>query len=245
MGAGKSTALAAAREAGLETIEIDELIERELGMPIGEFFEREGEAEFRAREAEVVGCGCWSRPTAARSRSAAAACSRSGCARRWAPRRRLAPGRRRGGLAAGRAQRPPAGPRAPRTSRALLAARLPLYEELADAVAAAGRTRVVIARAMPSLLALLRSCRTGTRMVWAASASGDYPVFVGPGAARKRRVAACRGRRFCVTDTDGRRALLRARSSRSRRCGRGRAGRAAKTMAEAERRAAASWPTPE
>ena len=32
MGAGKSTALAAAREAGLQTTEIDELIERELGI---------------------------------------------------------------------------------------------------------------------------------------------------------------------------------------------------------------------
>ena len=54
MGAGKSTALAAAREAGMETTEVDELIEREIGAPIEEFFEREGEAEFRRREAAVV-----------------------------------------------------------------------------------------------------------------------------------------------------------------------------------------------
>ena len=40
MGAGKSTALAAAREAGLETTEIDELMEGELGKPIAEAFER-------------------------------------------------------------------------------------------------------------------------------------------------------------------------------------------------------------
>ena len=55
MGAGKSTALGAARDAGLAAIEADELMERELGMPIAEFFEREGEEAFRAREAEVVG----------------------------------------------------------------------------------------------------------------------------------------------------------------------------------------------
>src|SRR3954452_13244979 len=55
MGAGKSTALAAAREAGLETVEIDELMERELGKPLRQAFEEDGEEAFRAREAEVVG----------------------------------------------------------------------------------------------------------------------------------------------------------------------------------------------
>jgi 3-dehydroquinate synthase len=55
MGAGKSTALAAARQVGLETIEVDELMEREMGMPITEAFERFGEEGFREREAEVVG----------------------------------------------------------------------------------------------------------------------------------------------------------------------------------------------
>src|SRR3954451_986094 len=55
MGAGKSTALAAAREAGRETVEIDELMERELGKPIRQAFEEDGEEAFRAREAAVVG----------------------------------------------------------------------------------------------------------------------------------------------------------------------------------------------
>src|SRR3954467_7805408 len=55
MGAGKSTALGAAREAGLGTVEIDELMERELGKPIRQAFEEDGEEAFRAREAEVVG----------------------------------------------------------------------------------------------------------------------------------------------------------------------------------------------
>ena len=39
MGAGKSTALAAARELGLRTTEADELMEEALGMPIRDAFE--------------------------------------------------------------------------------------------------------------------------------------------------------------------------------------------------------------
>ena len=50
MGAGKSRAARAAREAGHEVLDTDELLERELGMPIDEFFASHGEAEFRRRE---------------------------------------------------------------------------------------------------------------------------------------------------------------------------------------------------
>ncbi len=55
MGAGKSTALAAARAAGLETTEIDDLMEADLGKEIFEAFASDGEEAFRAREGEVVG----------------------------------------------------------------------------------------------------------------------------------------------------------------------------------------------
>ena len=55
MGAGKSTALGAAAEAGLETTEIDELMADSFGIPIAEAFERHGEEAFRERESEVVG----------------------------------------------------------------------------------------------------------------------------------------------------------------------------------------------
>ena len=54
MGAGKSTALEVVREAGLKTVETDDLIERELGEPIAAYFEREGEAAFREQEAKVI-----------------------------------------------------------------------------------------------------------------------------------------------------------------------------------------------
>ncbi len=54
MGAGKSKAAQAAGRAGLETIDADRELERELGKPIPEFFEAEGEDEFRRREAQHV-----------------------------------------------------------------------------------------------------------------------------------------------------------------------------------------------
>ena len=54
MGAGKSRALRALREAGLEAIDADEALERALGTSIPEFFDRQGEAEFRRREEALV-----------------------------------------------------------------------------------------------------------------------------------------------------------------------------------------------
>jgi len=57
--------------------------------------------------------------------------------------------------------------------------------------------RALIARAMPSLLALAELPR-GTRMLWATSASGEYPVFVGSGLLGMGPWPL-EGRRFCVT----------------------------------------------
>ena len=55
MAAGKSAAArAAAATLGSAAEDADELIERNLGEPIAAFFEREGEAEFRRREEELV-----------------------------------------------------------------------------------------------------------------------------------------------------------------------------------------------
>ena len=79
----------------------------------------------------------------------------------------------------------------------LLDERLPLYEELADAVVPMADEGVV-ARALPAIQAL-SEMPEGTRLLWASSASGDYPVFVG------RDLLGTEwwpleGRRFCVTD---------------------------------------------
>ncbi len=180
MGAGKSTALAAARDAGLEAAEIDALIEEKAsGCRSAEFFDEFGEDAFRALEEEVVGGRPSAPPTAARSRLAAAASSPSGV--------REALGRhvvvwlqvdaREAWRRIARSDRPLAS-NAEDVER-LLEQRHPFYEPLADAVIPPG-DRGLISRAMPSLLALCE-LPSGTKMLWAASTSGEYPVFAGPG----------------------------------------------------------------
>ena len=109
------------------------------------------------------------------------------------------------GAAADSAQRPLAGD--PDEFRALHGSRAALYEELADAILAdlplggAGRTA-------PALRALA-AAPDGTRLLWASSASGDYPVLIGRGllksggAERLGRVwpiDRARSRPFCVSD---------------------------------------------
>src|SRR5256714_11420185 len=55
MGAGKSSAArAVAAELGVDPIDCDAELERELGAPIEEFFDREGEPAFREREEEAA-----------------------------------------------------------------------------------------------------------------------------------------------------------------------------------------------
>jgi 3-dehydroquinate synthetase/shikimate kinase len=197
MGAGKSSALAAARAVGLETTEIDELMERELGLPIAEAFERDGEEAFRAREAEVVGRLLEDAKGGAIALGGGSVLSeriRAALARHvvvWLQ------------IDADEAWRRIAGSGRPLARSAedvgeLLAARLPLYEQLADAIVPRG-DRDQIARALPSVQALAELPQ-GTKLLWAASPSGEYPVFVGRGLLGAGRWSLA-GRRFCVTDT--------------------------------------------
>jgi shikimate kinase/3-dehydroquinate synthase len=196
MGAGKSTALGAAREAGLETVEIDELMERELGKPIRQAFEEDGEEAFRTREAEVVG--------SLLERADGGAIALGGGS--------ILSERVREALArhtvvlleidAAEAWRRIEGTERPlATSEAdverLLAERLPLYEQLADAIVPMADAGVVV-RALPAIEAL-EEMPDETRLLWASSASGDYPVFVGPGILETGWWPLA-GRRFCVTD---------------------------------------------
>ncbi len=201
MGAGKSTALAAARTAGLETVEIDDLMERELEMPIKEAFERHGEEAFRAREAEVVGSLLERADGGAIALGGGSVLSeriRAALDRHvvvWLQ------------VDAREAWRRIAGSDRPLATNAedverLLAVREPLYEQLADAIVPVG-DREMIYRAMPTLLALL-DLPAGTRMLWATSASGEYPVLVGEGllgAIRENGWWPLTSRRFCVSDT--------------------------------------------
>jgi shikimate kinase/3-dehydroquinate synthase len=196
MGAGKSTALAAAREAGLETTEIDELMEAELGKPIRQAFEEGGEEAFRAREAEVVGSLLENADGGAIALGGGSVLSE---------RVRKALDRHTVVLLeidAAEAWRRIEGTERPlATSEAdverLLAERLPLYEELADAVIPVADEGVV-ARALPAIEALAEMPE-GTRLLWASSASGDYPVFVGRDLLGTEWWPL-QGHGFCITD---------------------------------------------
>jgi len=197
MGAGKSTALAAARGAGLETTEIDELMEAELGKPIRQAFEEEGEESFRAREAEVVGSLLENAEGGAIALGGGSVLSE---------RVRNALDRHTVVLleidAAEAWQRIEGTERPLATSeedvKRLLAERLPLYEELADAVVPMADEGVV-ARALPAIRALA-DMPEGTRLLWASSASGDYPVVVGSGLTGTPWWPLS-GRRFLIADT--------------------------------------------
>ena len=196
MGAGKSTALAAAREAGLETVEIDELMERELGRPIRRAFEEDGEEAFRAREAEVVGSLLEQADGGAIALGGGSVLS----------------GRVRKALArhtvvlleidAAEAWRRIEGTDRPlATSEAdvqrLLDELLPLDEQLADAVVPMA-DRDAVARALPAIEALAEMPE-GAKLLWASSPSGDYPIVVGSNLLASRWWPL-ESRRFLVTD---------------------------------------------
>jgi shikimate kinase / 3-dehydroquinate synthase len=196
MGAGKTAAAAAAREAGIEAIEADELLEGELGMSIAAFFGRRGEEEFRSLEAAEVaelleraeggvialggGAGCSERVQRALARHVVV----------WLEVSAEEAWRRVEG-----SDRPLARDR--HRFEVLHAEREPVYAQLADAAVPSG-DRETVSRALPALRALL-DLPPGTRMTWARSESGEYPVYVGNGILPAGRWPV-EGRRFCVTD---------------------------------------------
>jgi shikimate kinase/3-dehydroquinate synthase len=230
MGAGKSAALEACREAGMETVEIDELMERKFGCSIPEAFERHGEEGFRRREAEVVG-GLLERADggaiALGGGSVLSERVRSALDRHvvaWLQVDAQSAWARITGT-----PRPLA--RSAEDVARLLAVRLPLYEGLADAVIPPG-DRGQIRRALPALRALAEM-PPGTKMLWAASASGEYPVLCGPSILDGGWWPLA-GRRFCLTDAAvGPLYADRVRPLETRI--EVPPGEAAKTMAEAER----------
>ena len=159
-----------------------------LGEPIESFFDREGEAAFRAREEEVV-CellGPRRRPGGRARRRRGPV--RAGARRARAPHRRAPrdrPRRTPGGAPRARGGRSPATralrgalarPRARSTSRSPTRSMPP-----AD--------RDALRRALPFVRALA-DAPPGTRLVWAGAESGDYPVFLGPRADRGRLLPA-------------------------------------------------------
>jgi shikimate kinase / 3-dehydroquinate synthase len=196
MGAGKSKAALAARRAGLETVDADRELERDLGRPIAEFFAGEGEEEFRRREADYVvellegggadaialgGGAVLSDRVRAALRGHAVVWLDVDAETAW--------GRVEG------SSRPLARER----ERFLVrhAERAGLYESVADAIVPGHRA--VVERSLDSLIAL-RSMPVGTRMAWAESESGGYPAYVGRGLLGVGRLRGP-GRAFLVTDS--------------------------------------------
>ena len=200
MGAGKSTAArTAAAELGVEALDSDRELERRLGEPIATYFDREGEAAFREREENVVV------ELLADARGAVVALGggavqservREALRSHTVVQLEVDPGdawRRASG-----GGRPLARDQA--RFEQLQRDREPLYATVADAVLPPGG-RDSIRAALPALGALPEA-PPGTRLVWAGSASGDYPVFFGQGLIVSGFAYPRDGRRFVVTDTN-------------------------------------------
>ena len=181
MGAGKSSAAReAARALGLSARDSDELLQERLGESIETFFDREGEAAFRAREEEVVlelldpgapaavialGGGALGSARVRKALSAhVAVLVEIELELAWS-------------RAAGRG-RPLARDRA--RFDALYSEREATYREAADATIPSS-DRTLVRRALPFLRDMAAVAAT-PRLLWATAASGDYPVWVGPDA---------------------------------------------------------------
>jgi shikimate kinase/3-dehydroquinate synthase len=198
MGAGKSTgARTLAAELGVEAVDSDREVERRLGEPIEDFFDREGEHEFRRVEEEVVG--------ELLERSGPPVIALGGGA--------VQSERVREGLArhtvvhleidtsdawrrASNKGRPLA--RDPDRFAQLHRDRGALYDAVADAVIPPA-DRDALRHALPHLRAL-GGAPAGTRMVWAGTESGAYPVYFGRGLIGSGFFPPLSGRRFVVTD---------------------------------------------
>jgi shikimate kinase/3-dehydroquinate synthase len=197
MGAGKSQALRAAAAAGLDATETDDLLERELGTPIAEYFESDGEEAFRVREAEVVGALLEAADGGAIALGGGSVLServRAALDRHivvWLP-----VGVDDAWQRASGGDRPLARDR--EAFAALHAERAPLYESLADAVVLSDSPRG--SGAALQAIAALAELPAGTRLVWATSSSGAYPAYIGRGLLESGWWPLS-SRRFCVTDT--------------------------------------------
>ncbi len=194
MGAGKSRALRHAKAAGLDAVDTDLLLAEELGQPIADFFASQGEEEFRRHEAEAVlrvlgeghdavamgGGAVLSPEVRAALGHHTVVWLKVGVDELW----RRAEGSPRP-LARDEAE-----------FRRLHDEREPIYRDLAGAI-------MLSADAVPDALESLRAlsaARPG-RLIWAESASGAYPVWVGSGVVDRVPWPSAAGRRFCITDT--------------------------------------------
>jgi shikimate kinase / 3-dehydroquinate synthase len=197
MGAGKtSAARSVAAELGVRAVDADAAIEAHLGSSIEDWFARHGEPAFRETEEQVV-------VDLLNGAADHSVVSLGGGAVLSERVREALQGhtvihldvepdtawQRAGG------RRPLARDR--RRFDELHATRAPLYEAVADAVVPHA-DREAVRAALPAVRALA-DAPPQTKLVWARSASGSYPVYLGP-----RLIGSgfwpVEGARFCVTD---------------------------------------------
>jgi shikimate kinase/3-dehydroquinate synthase len=212
MGAGKSAAageLAAA--LGGEALDSDALLEQRLGHPVAREFALHGEQAFRALEEELV-CELLSdaEPDAAIALGGGSVLServRDALEGHVTVLLDVDPQ-----VAWERVHASPDGAERPLASDreaflSLHASRRALYDELADAILTDLPIGGIAATA-PALRAL-SAIPSGTRLLWASAASGQYPVLVGrgllsPGGAEQLEALwpldRSRSRPFCVSD---------------------------------------------
>jgi shikimate kinase/3-dehydroquinate synthase len=169
MGAGKSSAFD-------DTLDTDTLMEEQLGMSIAQFFAVHGERRFRGHEEEVVLRALRSGVPGIALGGGAVLSERVRNALRdhtvvW-----LDVSDETAWVRAAGDSRPLARDRA--AFAALHAERRPLYESIADAFLPEGDR--LVRRALPALESL-RDAPAGTKLVYASTAGGEYPVFVGHG----------------------------------------------------------------
>jgi shikimate kinase/3-dehydroquinate synthase len=194
MGSGKTTAARAAAGAlGTRAADTDEEIERRAGKPIERIFADDGEAAFRAIE-EQVALELLARPGVVSLGGGATASARVREALQahtvvWMdidPNMAWARVRATG--------RPLAQNR--RAFEALHSEREPTYASLADVTVPAERSG-----GMKAVLAALDGAPPDAKILWAASASGDYPAYIGSGLLDAGFwPRSVKGRRFLVTD---------------------------------------------
>ena len=199
MGAGKTTA---AHSFGTGAVDVDEEIEQRLGMSVQEVFAREGEPAFREIEERVT--------LELLDDPAIAVVALGGGALKY---ERVRTAVRRTTViwldvevdeawervsGDGHGVRPLAAD--PAGFRELYARREPVYEEIADVIVPASRSRRI-----HDVLAAIDGVPAGdVRVLWAVTASADYPVYVGHGLVARQDSAfwpsGVGGRRVLVTD---------------------------------------------
>src|SRR3954469_6030570 len=197
MGAGKSSAAkAVAAELGVQALDADHEIERELGEPIESWFERNGEPAFRKIEEEmnlrllerpglrVLALGGGSlgservREALRRHVVVYLDVDTESAWRRASSGRPLARDRNR--------------------FAQLHEERRPLFEQIADARLPAAE-RGTVRAALPALATLARA-PVRPKMLWASAESGEYPVFFGHGLVAGGFFHPEGSRRFVLTD---------------------------------------------